>query len=180
VGDDCNILRRENDKNKPGGTNKWSFLFNAIIDQCGLIELDLVGRQFTWSNNRFEPTFEKLNRFLVSPEWDLMCRNVVVSSLNHTFFDHTHLCLNSGRGWALVNNRDFRYELCWKARPNSRQIVTNSWGLPVRSRNTLDVWKEKVKRLKKALKGWHLNAEGRYRKTKKRSVSENYCLIQQE
>lgn len=102
VGDDCNILRREKDKNKPGGTNKWSFFFNAIIDQCGLIELDLVGRQFTWSNNRLEPTFEKLDRFLVSPEWDLMYINVVVYSLSHTLFDHTHLCLNSGKGWALV------------------------------------------------------------------------------
>ncbi|PWZ06939.1 hypothetical protein Zm00014a_024860 [Zea mays] len=77
IGGDFNIIRRESDKNKPGGTNKWSFLFNAIIEQHGLIELDLVGRQYTWSNNRLDPTFEKLDRFLVSPEWDLAYRNVI-------------------------------------------------------------------------------------------------------
>lgn len=37
-------LEERKKKNKHGGTNKWSFLFNTIIDQCGLIELDLVGR----------------------------------------------------------------------------------------------------------------------------------------
>lgn len=72
LGGDSNILRRESDKNKPRSNNKWSFLFNVIIEQCGLIELDLVGRQFTWSNNWLDPTFEKLGRFLASPKWDLI------------------------------------------------------------------------------------------------------------
>ena len=57
IGGDFNILRKESDKNKPGGTNKWSSFFNSIIDIHDLIELDLSGRHFTWSNNRNPPTF---------------------------------------------------------------------------------------------------------------------------
>jgi hypothetical protein len=41
--------------------------FNAIIGQCGLIEFDLSNRLYTWSNNRSDPTFENLNRFIGEP-----------------------------------------------------------------------------------------------------------------
>jgi hypothetical protein len=51
IGGDFNIIRNSEEKNKPGGTKKWSFLFNAIIDQHDLIELELKNRLFTWSNN---------------------------------------------------------------------------------------------------------------------------------
>ncbi|KAL5647165.1 hypothetical protein ACJX0J_041520, partial [Zea mays] len=61
-------------------------LFNSIIEMHGLIELDL-------SN----PTFEKLDRFLVNPDWDLMFHNA----------------------------------------------TKKNWILPVRSKNNIDIWKEK-------------------------------------
>jgi hypothetical protein len=51
-----------------------------------LIELDLSGRLYTWSNNRNPPMYEKLDRFLVSPEWDLHYNNVNVSGLSRFFF----------------------------------------------------------------------------------------------
>ena len=47
IGGDFNILRKECEKNKPGGVTKWSFLFNAIIEHNCLIELELSSRQFT-------------------------------------------------------------------------------------------------------------------------------------
>lgn len=103
-------------KNKPGGVNKWSCLFNAIIDQVGLIELDLVSRQFTWSNNKLDPTFEK-DMFLVSLDWDLMFRNVMVTGSTCSLSDHS-LCLQTIN--TLGNNKDFRYELCWKGRADFR------------------------------------------------------------
>jgi hypothetical protein len=31
----------------------------------------------------------------------------------------------------------------------------------------IDIWKEKIKRLKKTLKGWNINVEGKYSKLKK-------------
>jgi hypothetical protein len=44
IGGDFNILRKDSEKNKSGGTNKWSSVFNSIIDVHDLIELDLSGR----------------------------------------------------------------------------------------------------------------------------------------
>jgi hypothetical protein len=147
VGGDFNILRKESDKNKPGGTNSWSSLFNSIIDIHSLIELDLSGRLYTWSNNKDPPTFEKLNRFLASPEWVLQFKNVSVTGLNRTFSNHVPLCLKTDS--LSILKRDFRYELCWKLRPDFKDLVWNNWSLPVRSRSSIDIWKEKIKRLKK-------------------------------
>jgi hypothetical protein len=41
IGGDFNIIRKAEEKNKPGGFNRWSSLFNSIIDQYGLVEFDL-------------------------------------------------------------------------------------------------------------------------------------------
>jgi hypothetical protein len=146
IGGDFNILRKDSDKNKPGGTNKWSSLFNSIIDVHDLIELDLSGRLFTWSNNRNPPTYEKLDIFLVSPEWDLHYNNVNVVGLSRSFSDHVSLCLKTD--FSPPAKRDFRYELCWRLRPEFRTLVENNWALPVRGKKSIDIWKEKTKRLK--------------------------------
>jgi hypothetical protein len=146
-GGDFNILRKESDKNKPGGTNCWSSLFNSIIDIHSLVELDLSERLYTWSNNRVPPTFEILDRFLASPEWVLHFKNVVVTGLDRTLSDHVPLCLKTDSRVFL--KRDFRYELCWKFRLEFKDIVWNNWSLPVRSHSNIDIWKEKIKRLKK-------------------------------
>jgi hypothetical protein len=73
--------------------------------------------------------------------------------------------------------RDFRYELCWKFRPDFKDLVWNNWSLPVRSRSSIDIWKEKSKRLKKALKGWNINVEGRYSRLKKELLQKMIAWI---
>jgi exonuclease III len=128
LGGDFDIIRRDEEKNTPG-VNKWSSLFNAIIDHNSLIELNLVDRLYTWSNNRDDPTFEKLDRFLVSPEWDLTYHDTCVRGLNRTFSDHVPLCLSSDT--RIYNKRDFKYELCWKHRPDFGQIVKECRSKPV-------------------------------------------------
>ena len=66
IGGDFNILRKESDKNKPGGTNRWSSLFNSIIDVHDLIELELSGRLYTWSNNRNPTLMRSWTDFLLA------------------------------------------------------------------------------------------------------------------
>jgi hypothetical protein len=80
---------------------------------------------------------------------------VVVTGLDRTLSDHVPLCLKTDS--LAILKRDFRYELCWKFRPDFKDIIWNNWSLPVRSRSSIDIWKEKTKRLKKALKGWNIN-----------------------
>jgi hypothetical protein len=80
------------------------------------VEFDLNNRLFTWSNNRTDPTFEKLDRFLDSPEWDLAYNNINVRGLNRSFSDHVPLCIQTDV--IPIGSRAFKYELCWKDRPD--------------------------------------------------------------
>ena len=70
MGGDFNIIRKASEKNKPGTPGHWSFLFNVIIEQAGVRELDMHGRNYTWGNNLPHPTFEKLDRVLCDVEWE--------------------------------------------------------------------------------------------------------------
>jgi hypothetical protein len=58
-------------KNKPCTLPRWIHTFNSFIEISGLKEVKLMGRKYTWANNLLEPTFEKLERVLVSSERDM-------------------------------------------------------------------------------------------------------------
>lgn len=70
IGGDFNILRFSSDKNKKFQDNNFSLVFNQIINSYELRELPLSGGKFTWSNNRENPTLEKLDRILISSSWE--------------------------------------------------------------------------------------------------------------
>jgi hypothetical protein len=70
VGDDYNILQHSSEKNNTNYDTRWPFLFNVVIDSLNLRELKMYGRKFTWANNLASPTFEKLDRILVTTEWE--------------------------------------------------------------------------------------------------------------
>jgi mannosylglycoprotein endo-beta-mannosidase len=70
IGGDFNIIRKTTEKNKPCVLPRWSHIFNSIIELNGLKEIRLLGRQYTWVNNLPDPTYEKLDRVLVTAEWD--------------------------------------------------------------------------------------------------------------
>jgi endonuclease/exonuclease/phosphatase family metal-dependent hydrolase len=83
-----NMTGRASNKNKPEGFNKWSILFNSVISQGGVMEIPLSGRRYTWSNNQEDPTFELLDRVLVSPTWDKIFPLVTVTTLARDLSDH--------------------------------------------------------------------------------------------
>jgi hypothetical protein len=68
IGRDFNIIRNSKEKNNDRYSDKWPFLFNAVIDSFDLREIELSGRQFTWANSLPIPTYEKLDRVLMPTE----------------------------------------------------------------------------------------------------------------
>ena len=79
------------EKNKPTGLDHWSFVSNAIIEHAILRELPLNGRSFTWANNQNDPTFEKLDKVFIFPDWDEHYPLAVVQALERELSDHTPL-----------------------------------------------------------------------------------------
>lgn len=109
VGEDFNILRKESEKNKPRGYNKWSFLFNAIIEQSNLREVGMGNRQYTWFNNQIQSTLEKLDRIFINNDWEAAFPLTTARILVTTFSDHSPVLM---RTEAFVNKKHlFRFEL---------------------------------------------------------------------
>jgi hypothetical protein len=50
-------MRRAEDKSNDNFSFRWPNLFNIIIANLELREIEMVGRQFTWSNDLDPPMF---------------------------------------------------------------------------------------------------------------------------
>ena len=109
VGGDFNIIRREEEKSNANFNARWHVVSNAIIDSLDLREIVLSGRQFTWASRRETPTFEKLDRFLASVEWEQKFPLVSVHALTRTGSDHTPLIIDSGAQAHLGNKEKFSF-----------------------------------------------------------------------
>lgn len=70
IGGDFSILRHCGEKNKQTPLSHFSDVFNSVIHLLGLREIFMSGGCFTWSNKQEQPTLEKLDRVLMSPDWE--------------------------------------------------------------------------------------------------------------
>ena len=89
-------MRHSKEKNKDNFNSRWPFLFNAVIDSFDLREIELTGRQFTWANSLTDPTYEKLDRVLMTTECKIKYPMVTVHALDRGVSDHTPLLLDTG------------------------------------------------------------------------------------
>jgi hypothetical protein len=87
-------------------------LFNAVIDGLNPTELQMSGRMYTWANNLATPTFEKLDRILITMEWEEKFPLSMVQALaREVSDDHTPLLLKSGESSHLVTQHMFKFDL---------------------------------------------------------------------
>ena len=63
---DFNLIRKIEDRNKPGGDLAEIFRFNATISHLGINEIVLQGRKYTWSNMQPSPLLQKLDWIFTS------------------------------------------------------------------------------------------------------------------
>jgi hypothetical protein len=67
--------------------------FSEFIHGQSLVDIPLQGGQFTWSNNQ---VWSKIDRFLLSPEWEEHFPYVSQSRLPRLLSDHFPLMLDCG------------------------------------------------------------------------------------
>ncbi|WVZ53763.1 hypothetical protein U9M48_004664, partial [Paspalum notatum var. saurae] len=154
IGGDFNIMRGPQEKSK-------------VIDAYNLRELELSGRQFTWANNLSNQTFEKLDRILVTTEWETKYPKATVQTLTREISDHTPLFLNSGDEDSTPPHSDFKFELGWLLREGFFDMVKDVWSSIDVGSSPLDRWQAKIRKLRQYLRGWAKNTGGVYKREKK-------------
>jgi hypothetical protein len=70
IGGDFNIIRFSYERNRKCGVQRFSDLFNTLINFHELREIEMSGETYTWSNNQEDPILEKLDRILMSKDWE--------------------------------------------------------------------------------------------------------------
>jgi hypothetical protein len=168
---DFNILRRKEDKSNNNYNPHWPFVFNAIIENLNLRAIALSGRQYTWASRRENPTCEKLDRVLVSVEWEQKFPLVSVRALTRTGSDHTPLFIDSGNHAHLGNKPRFSFEIAWLQQVGFHDMVAAEWAKVSKGNSPIQIWQNKIRHLRRFLKGWAKNLSGKYKKEKERLLN---------
>lgn len=172
LGGDFNIIRNPQEKNNDRYDDRWPFLFNAIIDSLNLRELKLSNRKYTWANSRETPTYETLDRILVSTDWETMFPLSTVQALTREISYYTPLFLNTGMQCNAKKQPIFRFELGWLLRDGFREIVQEVWNKEIRGTTPLRRWQFKIQRLRQFLRGWAKNNSGSNKKEKAKIIAK--------
>jgi hypothetical protein len=87
----------------------------------------MFGRKYTWTNNLANPTYEKLDRVLITIKWEEKFPLTMVRALTREVSDHTPLLLNSGESSLMATQPMFKFELGWLLRDSFMDMVRDIW-----------------------------------------------------
>jgi hypothetical protein len=159
-------MRNRREKNNDNFDERWPFLFNIVIDSLDLREIEMSDHKFTWANSRMVPTYEKLDRVLVSTEWEQDFPLATVDALSREVSDHTPLLLSTGGKPKTGSQPPFRFELGWLLKDGFFELVSDVWNKEKRGGTPIQKWQNKIRRLRQFLRGWAKNMSGAYKKQK--------------
>jgi endonuclease/exonuclease/phosphatase family metal-dependent hydrolase len=70
----------------------------------------MIGRQYTWAGSGDNPTYGKLDRVLVSTEWEINFPLAKVEARDQNISDHTPLVMSTGASTHQSGTKPFRFE----------------------------------------------------------------------
>ena len=144
-------MRFSSDKNKNFSENKATDLLNWIINTYELRDLPLLGGKYTWSNNQQNPTLEKLDRILISDDWEKLFPLTNLRKLPRELSDHNPLLLYTEQS-TYKKSKAFCFETSWLKHQEFLQKISEIWDVHVRGKDAVDKWCIKVNREKKIIK----------------------------
>jgi hypothetical protein len=123
--------------------------------------------KFTWANNLASPTFEKLDRILITTEWEEKFPLSTVRALTREISYHTPLLLNTGAPTNSHTQPMFKFELGWLLRDGFIDMIRGLWSSTTSGHTPMERWQGKIRRVRKYLRGWAKNVSDQYKKEKK-------------
>lgn len=122
---DFNTMRFSSERTRGIGSMRDMELFGDLIRDLNLVDLPLGGRSFTWSNKREVASFAKLDRLLVSDDWEARYLLVTQKALQALVFDHSAILLVQES--ALPKRKNFRFKKMWTLHYLFDELVATWW-----------------------------------------------------
>ena len=140
----------------------------------------MSGGMYTWTNGQSHPTLEKLDRVLMSSDWEDIFPQVNIRKLVIDVSDHNALLLSSDNHVVRSpQTREFIFELSWLKSDEFLPLVEKIWNQYVKATDLIDILNIKLKRFKKFFKGWGSNKFD-HERIRKKKIREELRLIEEE
>jgi hypothetical protein len=158
IGGDFNVVRFPSEKLREGRLTGAMTTFSDFIAELGLIDLPLLEGQLTWSNNQDPPSKSRLDRFLVSIDWEDQFSHLVQKALPRFVSDHCPILLDSGT--YIRGKLYFKFENMWLRHEDFTGNVRQWWGSYEFQGSPSFVLASKLKVLKEDIKKWNKESFG--------------------
>lgn len=155
---DFNLIYRAADKNNANLDRAMLGRFRRLLNDLELREIELLGRRFTWSNERSSPTLVKLDRAFCSMSWEDLFPNCILQSTAAGVSEHCPLllALNSN----ITGKRHFQFESFWPTLPGFQETVSNAWQAVADQEPPLQRLLLKLNATHRALQSWSQKTVG--------------------
>jgi len=153
IGGDFNVTRFPAERSRDVRLNAAMMEFSNFIFEQDLMDLPLTGGPFTWSNNQEFSSWSRLDRFLVSPDWEVKFPSSLQKRLPRLCSDHFPILLDCGGvHWG---PRPFKFENMWLKDEGFVDRVRLWWESYSFQGSPSFIFSQKLKALKIDLKRWN-------------------------
>ncbi|XP_022883784.1 uncharacterized protein LOC111400614 [Olea europaea var. sylvestris] len=151
---DFNVVRFPIERSSGGRLTGAMEEFSDFIRENMLVDLPMIGGDFTWSSNQDQPVLSRIDRFLICGEWETKYSDVIQRRLGRVYSDHFPIMLTGNRTGG--GRRPFRFEKMWLKVEGSPSFVLD----------------QKLKSFKRDLKKWNEEVVGNVNCHKIQCLSE--------
>ena len=168
IGGDFNMVLSSNDRSSVGRISHHMRRFNEVINELGLRDLPLQGGPFTWRGGHNNQRMSRLDRFLVSADWESKFSKAIQRTLPRPVSDHCPVMLDSEG--IKSGPSPFRFENMWLKFVGFKDLLRGWWQSLHFSGSFSFVLASKLKALKGILKIWNREVFGKVDLNKKEAL----------
>ncbi|XP_031107562.1 uncharacterized protein LOC116012214 [Ipomoea triloba] len=103
--------------------------FNNMLEDCGLFDLGMSGRKFTWERGKGTDSWveERLDRAVAGADWCSLFPQATVSNHDVITSDHTAIFIEIDGPAIVRQKRRFMFENAWIKESGCKDIVLRAW-----------------------------------------------------
>ena len=165
VGGDFNEILSPNERSRGGRISNSMRRFVDVLNDLGLRDLPLQGGHYTWKGGSNGRSMSRLDRFLVSPDWESQCNKVIQRRLPRPISDHFPIMLDSEG--VRTGPSPFCFELMWLKYEGFKETLKGWWQNLQYHGSFSFIISAKLKALKGLLKNWNREVFGKVEYQKK-------------
>jgi hypothetical protein len=125
--------------------------FNEFINDTRVKELIRKGGRYAWTNKQANAIMSKLDRVLVSFDWDLKYPFTTCESLTRVGSDHCPIVVDT-EDKRMEQPYLFRFEMAWLTQAGFKELLRERW--PYREQlGVQDYWKKVKQTVRQFCKG---------------------------